>query len=154
MKEKKGKLKSKKVYKRARNVATISAIIFCLIFAAGIGLGIYSSVGTRESLDKFKETNSYTVVHINNIRDINQKCNEGILTKKEGRLAKKNMNKDNYTYLGNCILKSDSEYKDEYEKNYNLFLVGLGGLAAGLVGATTSGIIACKKDDEYEKSEE
>ena len=128
------------------------ALVFSFIVVTGIGAGIYSSTKMDKILKDYSTTAECQHVYMMDMYELNSRHEQGIITGKQLSEMRKQKSLSNQTYLGDNILRSESDMKDDYKLNLGIFVAGLGAIGVGTFGTLIMGNSACKKDDKYQEA--
>ena len=152
--KKQGILKNKNVYKRARNIAIIFAVVSAFLILVGIGAGIYSAKNNTEILSEYKRDGQYREIYLNDVRDLKEDYISGKIDIDEYKKQFSYMRSDNDLYVLDNLNRSESEIKEKSDQNNLMMMAGIAAIGVGFVGAVASGTAACKKDDQYDDAVE
>ena len=148
--KKQGLVKDKKVYKRARNIAIVFTSLFALVMAGGIALGIYSAEKTSDIFSEYIRNGEYREIYMQDIAKIDKDLEEGKISFNEYSKKFFYMRSNNYAYVYDNLLRSDSEIRQKNDKNNTILVSGIAAMTVGLVGAIGSATAASAQDDHYQ----
>lgn len=150
-KEKKEKvLKDKKFYKRAKNISFLLSLICGLIIISGLALGIYSAEKNSDIYARYTSSDEYKAIYTKDIIKVKNAYHNGEIDFLEYRKKYFSMRSNNLQYVQNNLERSNSEIKQENSKNNLALGIGMGAMAAGIVGAIATGTIASRQEDHYQ----